>query len=116
MRALNRIPEHDDQLGVWSQRLDPPLRIPVVQVKRRGFALHLTGTRAVEQRLIVIAPPDMLTVGLDVARPAVGGWRSIGQEKLGLLDRRHVQRGVLGQRRMQSRGPSLGDASYEEVR
>ncbi len=115
MSAFDRVPQHDDELGVGNQRLDVELSIAIVEVERRGLALERVRPGAVEQRFVVGTSPDVLTVGLGVTRTAFGGRRPIGKEEFGLLDRRHVNCGMLGQRQMQGRGTGLGDAGDEEL-
>ena len=115
--ALDRVAQDHDHLGVRDQLADAALRGTVIEIKRCRLTARGTGRGAGEQRLVVRPPPDMLAVGLYVARPAAAGRRRpVGEEELGLLDRRHEQARMRGQGSMQRRGARLGGADDEEVR
>ena len=109
VRPLDRVTQDRDHPGAGDQRADPPLRLPVVQVEGGRLAAQRAGRRGVEQRLVVLPPPDVLPVGLHVAGPAATlRRRAVGEEELGFLDRGHEQLGMPGQGRMQGGGARLG--------
>jgi hypothetical protein len=80
-----------------------------------GLAAQGAGRCRGEQRLVLLAPPHVLAVGLDVARAAVPRWRPVGEEELGLFHRGQEQVGVAGQRGVQGGGAGLGYPGDEEV-
>jgi hypothetical protein len=114
---LDRVAQDHDHLGVRDQLADAALRGAVIQIKRCRLAAQGAGRGAGEQRLVVRPPPDVLAVGLHVAGPAPAGRRRpVGEEELGLLDRRHEQARMRGQGGMQRRGARLGRANDQEIR
>jgi len=65
-----------DQPGVRDQRPDALLRGTVVQVERRGLTAQGTRRSRLEQRLVVVSPPYVLTVRAHVpGPPRLGGGR-----------------------------------------
>ncbi len=115
MGAFDWVADDHDQPGRRDRVADPAHRGPVVQVERRRLAPQRPGGSRGEQGLVVRPPPDVLPVGQRVPRAALGRGRPVGQEELGLLDGRHVERGVFGQRGVQGGGTGLGGADDQEV-
>ena len=114
--AFHRIAHDHDEPGVRERVADPAHRGPVVQVQRRRLALQRPGRGRGEQGLVIAAAPDVLPVGQRVPRPAaLGRRRPVGEEELRLLDGRHIQTRVSGQRGVQGRGAGLGSADDQEV-
>ena len=115
---LHRVTQHRDHLDVRDQVLDPALRRSVIEVERGGLGPQLARRGRLEQRLVVLPPPDLLTPGRDIAGAAATGGRRppVGQEVLGLFDRRHVEHGMRGQGRVQGRGAGFGGTDDQEVR
>ena len=112
---LHRIAHDHDQPGVGQRRADPAHRGAVIQVERGGLTAQGPSRSRVEQRLVIRPAPDVLPVGECVSGPALGRRRPVGEKELRLLDRRHVQARVTGERRMQRRGPRLRGTDHQEV-
>jgi len=85
--AFHRITQHGDQPGVRDELADAPHRLPVVQVQRRGLTAQRPGRGRIEERLVAVTLPHVLTVGQGVTRAAARRRRPVGEEELRLLDR-----------------------------
>ncbi len=116
MRALDRVTQDDDQLGVREQRVDAALGVAVVQVERCGLAFQRSRRRVVEQRLVLRPAPDVLLEGQRVAGTAPCRRGPVAEEELGLLDRGHEQGGVSCERGVQGGRPRLGRSDHQEIR
>ena len=113
---LHRIAHDHDQPGLGQRLADPAHRGPVVQVERRRLAAQRAGRGRVEQRLVLRPAPDVLPVSERVPGSALGRRRAVGEEELGLLDRRHEEPRVPGERGVQRRGARLRGTDHQEVR
>ena len=116
MGPVDRVAEHEDDPCVRDERVDPPVRRPLVQVERGGLAAQRARRRRVEQRLVVGSPPDVLLVGLPVAGAARGRRRAVRQEELGLLDGGQEELRVPDEGGVERGGACLGHPRHQEVR
>ena len=115
MGALDRIPDDRDELGVRDQIPDSAHGIGVVHVQRGRLAAQRSVRSGIEERLVVLPLPHVLTVGQRVTGAAPGGWRPVTEEELWLLDLRHVERRMTGEGCVQRRGTRLRRTDHQEV-